>query len=64
MKFRFLAISNGGTAIAQAKVVDKIVAIVNDQLITMSDVEKFKKELQTGGLVDDALLNSPTPKFC
>lgn len=39
-----------------ARVVDKIVAIVNDQLITMSDVDKFKKRLATGGLVDDALL--------
>jgi peptidyl-prolyl cis-trans isomerase SurA len=41
---------------AVAKPVDKIVAIVNDQLITLSDVEKFKKKLATGGLVDDALL--------
>lgn len=41
---------------AHAKVVDKIVAIVNDNPVTMSDVEKFKKKLQTGGLVDDALL--------
>ncbi|MGZ3722062.1 MAG: peptidylprolyl isomerase [Bdellovibrionales bacterium] len=44
------------SASAHAKPVDKIVAIVNDQLVTMSDVEKFKKKLQTGGLVDDALL--------
>jgi peptidyl-prolyl cis-trans isomerase SurA len=43
-------------SITHAKPVDKIVAIVNDQLITLSDVEKFKKKLQTGGLVDDALL--------
>jgi peptidyl-prolyl cis-trans isomerase SurA len=41
---------------ASAKTVDKIVAIVNDQLITLSDVDKFKKKLATGGLVDDALL--------
>lgn len=39
-----------------AKVVDKIVAIVNDQVITLTDIEKFKKRLSTGGLVDDALL--------
>src|SRR4051812_9491900 len=39
-----------------AKVVDKVVAIVNDQPVTMSDMEKYKKKLQTGGLVDDALL--------
>lgn len=44
-------ISTGGT-----KTVDKIVAIVNDQVITLSDVERFKKKLSTGGLVDDSLL--------
>jgi peptidyl-prolyl cis-trans isomerase SurA len=41
---------------AQARVVDKIVAIVNDQPVTLSDVDKFKKRLSSGGLVDDALL--------
>lgn len=41
---------------AHAKTVDKIVAIVNDQPLTQSDVEKFRKKLATGGLVDDALL--------
>jgi peptidyl-prolyl cis-trans isomerase SurA len=48
--FAILAVSAG------ARVVDKIVAIVNDQLITLTDVEKFKKRLASGGLVDDALL--------
>ncbi len=41
---------------AQAKPVDKIVAIVNEQIITMSDMDKFKKRLGGSGLVDDALL--------
>lgn len=41
---------------ALAKVVDKVVAIVNEDPITLSDVEKFRKRLSTGGLVDDALL--------
>ncbi|NJL25994.1 MAG: survival protein SurA, partial [Calothrix sp. SM1_5_4] len=41
---------------AAARTVDKIVAIVNDQPVTLSDVEKFRKRLQSGGLVDDALL--------
>ncbi len=36
--------------------IDKIVAIVNDRPITLSDVESFKRRLKTGGLVDDALL--------
>ena len=38
------------------KVVDKIVAIVNEDVVTLSDVDKFKKRLASGGLVDDALL--------
>jgi len=46
------------SAFAQAKVVDKIVAIVNDQPITLSDVDKFRRKLQSGGLVDDALLQA------
>lgn len=48
--------------VASAKVMDKIVAIVNDQVVTLSDVEKFKKKLQTGGLVDDALLKLADPQ--
>jgi peptidyl-prolyl cis-trans isomerase SurA len=41
---------------ALAKPVDKIVAIVNTQIISLSDVEKFRKKLSAGGLVDDALM--------
>jgi peptidyl-prolyl cis-trans isomerase SurA len=41
---------------ALARPVDKIVAIVNSQIISMSDVEKFRKKLNAGGLVDDALM--------
>lgn len=47
---------------AFAKPVDKIVAIVNDQPITLSDTEKFRKKLATGGLVDDALLKLSNPQ--
>lgn len=39
-----------------AKVVEKILAIVNDQIITQTDVDQFRKKVETGGLVDDALL--------
>lgn len=45
-------------ATAHAKLVDKVVAVVNQAPITRSDVEKFKRKLQTGGLVDDALLKT------
>lgn len=47
--------------LAHAKVVDKIVAIVNDQVVTLSDVEKFQERMKSGGLVDDALLRLTDP---
>lgn len=61
MKFFVVTLAIAGT-MAQAKPVDKIVAIVNDSPITMSDVEKYKRKLQTGGLVDDALLKLSDPQ--
>ncbi len=47
---------------APAKIVDKIVAIVNDSPITLSDVDSFQKRLASGGLVDDALLKLTDPQ--
>jgi peptidyl-prolyl cis-trans isomerase SurA len=47
---------------ASAKVVDKIVAIVNDQIISESDAETFKKSLSNGGMQDDALIQMVDPK--
>ncbi len=53
----------GFTAPAFARVVDKIVAIVNDQLVTLTDTEKFRKRLSSQGLVDDALLRLTEPEI-
>lgn len=50
------------TAPTSAKVVDKIVAIVNDQIVTESDAETFKKSLSSGGMQDDALIQMVDPK--
>jgi len=47
---------------ATAKIVDKIVAIVNDQIITESDADAFKKSLSSGGMMDDALISMVDPK--
>jgi peptidyl-prolyl cis-trans isomerase SurA len=47
---------------SSARVVEKIVAIVNDQVITLSDTEAFRKKLAGGGLVDDALLKLSDPQ--
>ncbi len=39
-----------------AEVVDKIVAVVNDEIITRKDLEDFKKQLQKGKFVDDLMI--------
>lgn len=40
-----------------AEVVEKIVAIVNDDIITLTDIEKLKKDLKSDGLLDKALID-------
>jgi peptidyl-prolyl cis-trans isomerase SurA len=42
-------------SIARAEVVDRIVAIVNDEIITQTDVDKYAARLKAGGLVDELL---------
>jgi peptidyl-prolyl cis-trans isomerase SurA len=48
--------SFGAASIAHAEVVERIVAIVNDEIITMSDMNKYMDRLRSGGLVDDMLV--------
>lgn len=40
----------------QAKIIERIIAIVGDQAITMSELKEYRKNLKTGGLVDDSLV--------
>ena len=47
--------------VGHAKLVDKVVAVVNETPITFTDMGKFRKKLKTGGLVDDALLKLGDP---
>lgn len=42
---------------ATAETIERIVAIVNDDIITQSDVTKFTDRLKSGGLVDDLLVS-------
>ena len=51
-----------GARSARAKLVDKVVAVINAQPLTLSDTEKFRRKLETGGLVDDALIKLTDPK--
>lgn len=42
---------------APAETVDKIVAIVNDEILTTQDIENYKKQLQRGKFIDDLLIS-------
>lgn len=41
---------------AHSKTIERVLAIVNDQVLLLSDVENFRKKLTGDGLVDDALV--------
>ena len=43
--------------VAQSKNIERIVAIVNDDIITISDLQNYRRKLQTGGLVDESLID-------
>ncbi|MDX9731615.1 MAG: SurA N-terminal domain-containing protein, partial [Bdellovibrionales bacterium] len=50
------------TPAVQAETVDRIIAIVNDEIVTLSDVDDFEKRLKTGGLIDDQLVPDEATK--
>jgi peptidyl-prolyl cis-trans isomerase SurA len=63
INFKFIALASLFVGFnASAKVVDKIVAIVNDQIITLSDTEKFQVRLKNAGLVDEVLMMLGNPQ--
>lgn len=47
---------------ARAETVERIVAIVNDDIVTMSDMDKYAERLKSGGLVDDMLIPDEATK--
>ncbi len=53
----FLALAVlAASVVTHARTVERVLAIVNDQVLLLSDVEAFKKRLQNDGLIDDALV--------
>lgn len=46
----------------QAAVIERIVAIVNDEIITQTDMQKYRERLRSGGLTDDLLVPDETIK--
>lgn len=47
---------------ARAETVERVVAVVNDEIITSTDVDKYAARLKTGGLADDLLIPDETTK--
>src|SRR5438445_266189 len=41
---------------AKAEMVDRIVAVVNNEIVTESDLRTFVKKINSNGMVDDLLL--------
>ena len=57
-----LLLAMSSTGFSQTVVLDKIVAVVNDQIVTKSDMEQFKNKLKRGSLVDEGLLRLNDPQ--
>ena len=57
-----LLLSLSSIGFSQTVVLDKIVAVVNDQIITKSDLEQFRNKLKRGSLVDEGLLRMNNPE--
>ena len=47
---------------ATAEVVEKIVAIVNNSIVTLSDINAFQQKVRTDGLIDSAIMKNKDPK--
>lgn len=48
--------------VAHAEIVERIVAIVNDEIITQSDLTKYADRIRSGGLTDDMLIPDEAAK--
>lgn len=56
MNFRIFIICNLlWLNLSEAKLVEKVLAIVNDSMITMTDVDNYRKNLNSGELIGEAL---------
>ena len=45
-----------------AEIIERIVAIINDEIITATDVEKYSEKIKSGGLTDDLLIPNDAAK--
>jgi len=42
--------------LSHGRIVERILAVVNDQMILQSDLERFKRSLKSGGFIDESLI--------
>ncbi len=54
--FTFFNITFLNLSAVQAEIVDRVVAVVNNEIVTQSDVRAFNKKLENNGMIDDLLL--------
>ena len=45
------------SSLAKTRIIESVKAIVNDTIITLSDIKDYKKRLRSGAMVDDLLTN-------
>ncbi len=45
-----------------AEIIERVVAIINDEVVTLTDVDKYEQKLKAGGLTDDLLIPSEAVK--
>jgi peptidyl-prolyl cis-trans isomerase SurA len=54
--FAFIILSCALSANVFAEVVDRVVAVVNNEIVTQSDLRAFNKKVEQNGMIDDLLL--------
>ena len=49
----FLAVATSWfPSLSDAKTIERVYAVINDDIITLSDIDQFEQRLKIGGLVD------------
>ena len=62
MKFCLIILIVSLSQLSQAKVLEKIYAVVNGEIITLTEINDYQKKLRTGGFVNDLLFADPVER--
>ena len=52
----------GFAQLGLGEIIERVVAIINDEVITLTDVDKYEEKLKSGGLTDDLLIPNDATK--